>query len=50
MPLDREWGATLAKGTVGIRSPITRFVLERKLSQDASAPARHLSVDYGCSR
>jgi transcriptional regulator len=32
--LDREWGAQLAKGTVGIRVPITRFVCKVKMSLD----------------
>lgn len=31
---DREWGAQLAKGTVGIRLPIARFQCKVKLSQD----------------
>ncbi len=34
MLLDQESGAQLAKGTVGIRLPITRFVCKLKLSQD----------------
>ncbi len=34
MLLDEAWGATLARGTVGIRIPITRFVCKIKLSQD----------------
>jgi len=34
--LDPEWGAQLAKGTVGLRIPITRFVCKVKLSQDKS--------------
>jgi transcriptional regulator len=34
MLLDFEWGAPLAKGTVGIRLPITRFVCKVKMSQD----------------
>lgn len=34
MWLDREWGAPLARGTVGLRIPITRFELKMKLSQD----------------
>jgi transcriptional regulator len=32
--LDQEWGAQIAKGTVGLRIPVTRFVCKRKLSQD----------------
>jgi transcriptional regulator len=34
MLLDLEWGAPVAKGTVGIRLPIARFVCKVKLSQD----------------
>jgi transcriptional regulator len=34
MLLDPEWGAQLAKGTVGLRLPITRFVCKVKLSAD----------------
>jgi transcriptional regulator len=34
--LDPEWGAPLARGTVGLRIPITRFVCRIKLSQDKS--------------
>jgi transcriptional regulator len=32
--LDQEWGRRIAKGTVGLRIPIDRFVCKRKLSQD----------------
>jgi transcriptional regulator len=32
--LDREWGRPVARGTVGIRLPIARFVAKRKLSLD----------------
>ena len=34
MFLDQEWGARIARGTVGIRLPITRFICKVKLSQD----------------
>lgn len=34
VPLDQEFGARLARGTVGIRLPIERFVCKVKLSQD----------------
>ncbi len=34
MWFDREWGAPLARGTVGLRIPVTRFELKVKLSQD----------------
>jgi transcriptional regulator len=32
--LDQEWGRQIAKGTVGLRIPVGRFVCKRKLSQD----------------
>jgi transcriptional regulator len=32
--LDQEWGRWIAKGTVGLRIPVDRFVCKRKLSQD----------------
>jgi transcriptional regulator len=32
--LDQEWGRGIAKGTVGLRIPVGRFVCKRKLSQD----------------
>jgi transcriptional regulator len=32
--LDQEWGRGIAKGTVGLRIPVSRFVCKRKLSQD----------------
>lgn len=34
MLLDFEWGRPVAKGTVGIRLPIDRFVCKIKMSQD----------------
>jgi transcriptional regulator len=34
MLLDLEWGRPVARGTVGIRLPITRFVCKIKMSQD----------------
>jgi transcriptional regulator len=34
MLLDPEWGRPVARGTVGIRIPITRFVCKVKMSQD----------------
>jgi transcriptional regulator len=34
MMLDVLWGAPVAKGTVGIRLPITRFQCKVKMSQD----------------
>jgi transcriptional regulator len=32
--LDQEYGARVARGTVGIRLPITRFICKVKMSQD----------------
>jgi transcriptional regulator len=32
--LDQDWGRQIAKGTVGLRIPVERFVCKRKLSQD----------------
>jgi transcriptional regulator len=40
MLLDPDWGAQLAKGTVGLRLPITRFVCKLKLSQDKDPVTR----------
>ena len=34
MYLDQEFGARLARGTVGVRLPITRFVCKVKMSED----------------
>jgi len=34
MMLDLDWGAPVAKGTVGMRLPITRFQCKVKMSQD----------------
>ncbi len=39
--LDQKWGAQLAKGTVGLRIPITRFVCKVKLSHDKSLVNQH---------
>jgi transcriptional regulator len=38
--LDQEWGAQIAKGTVGLRIPVTRFTCKRKLSQDKDDVSR----------
>ena len=37
MWLDQEWGAKAARGTVGLRIPIDRFVLKVQMSQDKDA-------------
>ncbi|MET1039221.1 MAG: FMN-binding negative transcriptional regulator [Aeromicrobium sp.] len=34
MWLDQEWGAKVARGTVGLRIPVTRFTAKVKMSQD----------------
>lgn len=34
--LDPEWGAGLARGTVGLRIPVSRFICKIKLSHDKS--------------
>ena len=38
--LDQVWGAQIAKGTVGLRIPVTRFTCKRKLSQDKDDVSR----------
>jgi transcriptional regulator len=38
--LDQEWGGEIAKGTVGLRIPVSRFVCKRKLSQDKDDRSR----------
>jgi transcriptional regulator len=38
--LDQEWGRPVAKGTVGLRIPVSRFVCKRKLSQDKDELSR----------
>jgi transcriptional regulator len=42
--LDQEWGAQIAKGTVGLRIPVTRFVCKRKLSQDKDDVSRRQTI------
>jgi transcriptional regulator len=34
MLLDQEWGAAVARGTVGLRIPVDRFTCKVKMSQD----------------
>jgi transcriptional regulator len=36
MMLDPEWGRPIARGTVGIRLPVSRFICKVKMSQDKS--------------
>ena len=45
MLLDVEWGAQLAKGTVGIRLPITRFECKVKLSQDKDPASQRQVIE-----
>jgi transcriptional regulator len=40
MLFDAEWGAQLAKGTVGIRLPIARFQCKVEMSQDKDPVSR----------
>jgi transcriptional regulator len=42
--LDQEWGAQIAKGTVGLRIPVARFVCKRKLSQDKDDVSRRQAI------
>jgi transcriptional regulator len=42
--LDQEWGARIARGTVGLRIPVSRFVCKRKLSQDKDDVSRRQSI------
>jgi len=43
--LDLEWGAPLARGTVGIRLPITRFRCKVKMSQDKDPETQRRVID-----
>jgi transcriptional regulator len=43
--LDQEWGAQIAKGTVGLRIRVERFVCKRKLSQDKDDLSRRQVID-----
>ena len=45
VPLDQQFGAQLAKGTVGIRMRITRFVCKVKMSQDKDQQSREQVLD-----
>ena len=40
MWLDQEWAEPVAKGTVGIRLRVERFLCKRKLSQDKDPVSR----------
>ena len=43
--IDPEQGPKIAKGTVGIRMPISRFVCKRKLSQNKDPETRRQVID-----
>ena len=43
--LDQEWGRQVAKGTVGLRIPVSRFVCKRKLSQDKDDLSRRQVIE-----
>jgi transcriptional regulator len=43
--IDPEQGPKIAKGTVGIRLPITRFVCKRKLSQNKDVETRRQVIE-----
>jgi transcriptional regulator len=43
--LDQDWGRQIAKGTVGLRIPMTRFVCKRKLSQDKDDLSRRQVIE-----
>lgn len=45
MYLDQEWGRQIAKGTVGLRIPVSRFVCKRKLSQDKDDVSRRQVIE-----
>ena len=45
MLLDLDWGRPVARGTVGIRLPITRFVCKIKMSQDKDAVTQRQVMD-----
>lgn len=42
--LNREWAAPVARGTVGLRIPISRFICKRKLSQDKDEQSRRQAI------
>jgi transcriptional regulator len=46
MFLDPDWGRELAKRTVGLRLPITRFVCKLKLSQDKDPLTQRQVIEH----
>jgi transcriptional regulator len=45
MLLEREWAAPFARGTVGIRLRVERFICKRKLSQDKDPASRRNVIE-----
>jgi transcriptional regulator len=45
MMLDPEWAVPVARGTVGIRLPISRFVCKVKMSQDKDPETQRRVID-----
>ena len=45
MMLDHEWAVPVARGTVGIRLPISRFVCKVKMSQDKDPETQRRVID-----
>jgi transcriptional regulator len=46
MLLDPDWGRPVARGTVGLRLPITRFVCKRKFSADKDPVTQRQVIDH----
>jgi transcriptional regulator len=46
MYLDPDWGRTVARGTVGIRLPITHFICKVKMSQDKDPVTQQQVMDH----
>lgn len=46
MWLDRDWGAPAARGTVGLRIPVSRFDVKAKLSQDKDPESVQNVIDH----
>ena len=46
MYLDREWGRPVAKGTLGLRIPVARFVTKRKLSADKDPQTQRQVIEH----
>ena len=46
MLLDPEWGRPVARGTVGLRIPITRFLCKVKMSQDKDPVTQHQVIEH----